>query len=207
MWLYYDVTHRHHLFCNPITAAKVDELGRVLNIGPGSRLLDIACGMGEFLIRWGEQHGSTGVGVDLSPYAIEGARRRHADRIPEHDLTWVHGDGADYTPEEPFDVALCIGASWIWKGFKGTIKALRKFVKPGGLVVSGEPYWKQKPPKAYLEAEELNRKEFYSLAGVRRVARKAGLDASMRFLLVRHGVHETVQTPRLKGSGRRVEPR
>jgi len=175
-WLYWDVTHRHHLFCNPVSAAKVDELGELLNIGPDSRLLDIGCGMGELMIRWSEQHGSSGVGVDLSPYVIEGARRRHAERLPNADLAWVHSDGAKFATDERFDVALCIGASWIWKGFKGTLKALRGFVKPGGLVVLAEPYWREKPEQAYLEIEGLRRKEFRSLAACRKVARKSGLE-------------------------------
>ena len=37
----------------------------------------------------------------------------------------------------------------VWNGWEGTLAALRKFVRPGGIVVTGEPFWKQEPPAEY----------------------------------------------------------
>ena len=69
-------------------------------------------------------------------------------------------DGANYKPEEPesFDLVACIGASWIFGGHKGTLEALKAMATPGSWVVVGEPYWRQEPAAAYLEAigEERN---------------------------------------------------
>ncbi|MHC5012632.1 MAG: SAM-dependent methyltransferase [Planctomycetota bacterium] len=175
MWLYYDVTHADHIFCNPISAPKVDELGRVLELGPGKRVLDIACGHAECLVRWNEQHGIGGVGVDLSPYAMKRAEDRVRERAPHADLRLVEVDGAQFETEERFDVVMCIGASWIWNGYEGTLHALRGFAKPGGLLVSGEPYWKAEPVDAYLKAVSLEADQFHSLAGCREVAARQEL--------------------------------
>lgn len=175
MWLYYDVTHRDHTFCNPISAPRVDELGRVLGLGPKTRVLDIACGMGEMLVRWHEQHGISGIGVDLSTAYVEYARQRIAERVPDADLEIVEMDAKEYASDERFDVALCIGASWIWDGYEGTIQALRDFVKPGGLVVSGEPFWLAEPCDEYLEAEGITREQFHTEWRCLEIARKHGL--------------------------------
>jgi SAM-dependent methyltransferase len=141
-WKYYHVTHRHHTFCNPTCEATVDELGRVLDLN-GKRVLDVACGHGELLARWARHYGITGVGVDLSPYMPEMWAKQDAPSVE-----FVSMDGADYRTDERFDVAMCLGASWIWDGFEGTLKALRRF---GDVIVSGEPFWKEDPPDEYLE--------------------------------------------------------
>jgi len=63
-------------------------------------------------------------------------------------------DGADYKPEEQesFDLVACIGASWIYGGHRGTLKALNEMAAPGSWVVVGEPYWRREPTAEYLEA-------------------------------------------------------
>jgi ubiquinone/menaquinone biosynthesis C-methylase UbiE len=39
-------------------------------------VVDIACGKGEFLIRFAEAYGARGTGVDISPFYIADAERR-----------------------------------------------------------------------------------------------------------------------------------
>ena len=177
IWFYFDVTHALHEFCNPIRASRVDELGAVLDLRPGMRLLDIASGHGEFLIRWSEKYDISGVGVDLSEYALARAERRRTSRIPDADVRFVHEDGAKYQPDEPFDVVLLVGASWIWNGYAGTLEALRKLTAPGGLIVFGEPFWKQKPSDEYLAVDEdITADMFTTLAGLREHALGTGLE-------------------------------
>jgi hypothetical protein len=82
------------------------------------------------------------------------AREKHLERVPDAQLQFLHMDGADYEPDEPesFDVVACIGASWIFGGHRGTLRALNGMAARGGWIVVGEPYWRQEPPAAYLEA-------------------------------------------------------
>jgi SAM-dependent methyltransferase len=176
MWLYYEVTHADHRFCNPISVEGLEELEGVLDLRPGMRVLDVACGHGEMLIRLAERFGIAGVGVDASPYAFARFEKNVAARVPDADLTVVHGKGEEYRSDEPFDVAMCIGASWIWKGFEGTLRALTDYVKPGGLIVSGEPWWMAPPSPEYCEIEELPAEDFFDLAGCLEIARGQGLE-------------------------------
>jgi SAM-dependent methyltransferase len=153
-WKFYDVTHREHVVCNPTSEAKLDELVRLLRLARGSRVVDIACGKAEFLIRLAASYAVSGVGVDISPYFLRDARRNHSERASEADLTFHEMDGAAFTPDrlESFDLASCIGASWIFGGHAGTLEGLARLAAPGGWMVVGEPFWLKEPAPEYLEA-------------------------------------------------------
>ena len=57
LWRFFDVTHREHVVCNPISVEKLEELIALLSLKPGARVLDIASGKGEFLVSTGLQQG------------------------------------------------------------------------------------------------------------------------------------------------------
>lgn len=175
-WRYFDVTHARHGLMNPITSERVVELGEVLRLDVSTRVLDVACGHAEMLLLWHERFGISGVGVDASPYHFARACDRVAERAPDADIELREGDGKDLVFDERFDVACCIGASWIWDGHAGTLAALTARAKPGGVIVTGEPYWKDDPTDDYLAAEELTRDVFHDLAGCREVALSQGLE-------------------------------
>jgi hypothetical protein len=75
--------------------------------------------------------------------------------------TIVESDGAKFEAgAESFDAVICLGASWIWGGYRPTLEALIRWTKPGGLVLAGEPYWREDPPPEYLEQAHLQRQQF-----------------------------------------------
>ena len=125
-------------------------------------MLEIATGKGEFIIRLAERYGIEGVGVDLSPYHIADAERKCQERVPHARLTFLEMDGADFKPEKPgsLDLAACIGASWIYGGHRGTLKALERMAAPESWIVVGEPYWRGEPEKEYLQAIGQERNSF-----------------------------------------------
>jgi len=160
MWKFYSVTHRHHVICNPTSIAKVDELIGLLKLNPVSAVLDIACGKGEMLTRLAERYKVSGVGVDISPYFVADAKRKLRDRAPGGQIEIVNMDGADYNADQLFDLAMCIGASWIYKGYRGTLSALQAMTKPGGFILVGEAFWLKEPDEAFLAAESYTRDMF-----------------------------------------------
>jgi SAM-dependent methyltransferase len=137
-----------------MSVEKFEELIALLRLRPGARVLEIATGKGEFIIRLAEQYGIEGIGVDLSPYCVLDTKAKQKERIPDAQLQFLEMDGADYEPEEPesFDLVACIGASWIYGGHRGTLKALNGMAARGSWIVVGEPYWRQEPPAEYLKA-------------------------------------------------------
>lgn len=153
-WKYFDITHREHVFCNPMSIEKFEELVALMRLEPGEQVLEIAMGKGEFIIRLTERYSIEGVGVDLSPYCVADARGKHRKRVPDTQLSFLEMDGANYQPEgsQSFDLAACIGASWIYGGHRETLEALKGMVAKGSWIVVGEPYWRQEPVAEYLEA-------------------------------------------------------
>ncbi len=163
-WKYFDITHKRHVLCNPMSQEKLDRFCKILRLPRDPHVLDIACGKGEYLIRLAEIYGVSGVGVDLSPFCIKDCREKHRERIPEANLEFIEMDGADYQPKanELFDLSMCLGASWVFKDHYGTLQALTRMTKSGGLVVAGEPYWLKDPEDEYLEMTEMTRESFRS---------------------------------------------
>jgi len=163
-WKYYHITHKHHVLCNVMTEQKFERFCQLLNVPKGSRVLDIACGKGEVLVRLAENYGISGVGVDLSPFCIKDCKDKHLQRVPETDLKFIELDGAEYRPEsgELFDVTMCLGASWVFENHAGTLTALKQMTQSGGLVVVGEPFWLKEPDAEYLEATSMTRDSFRS---------------------------------------------
>jgi len=53
---------------------------------------------------------------------------------------------AGYVSDEKVGVAACVGATWIAGGVVGTIELLARSLRPGGIILIGEPYWRQLPP-------------------------------------------------------------
>ena len=142
----FNITESAHRIHNPFTPDKFATLGEALRLEAGMRVLDLGSGSGEMLCTWARDHGIGGIGVDLSALFSEQARRRAealgvADRV-----AFVHGDAAGYVVPEKVDVAACVGATWVGGGVAGTIALLAQSLRNGGMIVVGEPFWRQLPP-------------------------------------------------------------
>ncbi|MBN2565354.1 MAG: class I SAM-dependent methyltransferase [Candidatus Eisenbacteria bacterium] len=178
LWKFFDITHRDHVICNPTSAEKLERLVDLVRLPNDARVVDIASGKGEFLIRLAEAYGVSGVGVDLSPFFSADAKRRLKERTPDARVTFIETDGADFKPEEPESLALasCLGASWVFGGHAGTLSALVRMVEPGGWVITGEPYWIQEPPEEYITESGHPREAFGTHAQNAEAGEQQGLD-------------------------------
>jgi SAM-dependent methyltransferase len=181
-WKFYDITHRDHVVCNPTSVSKLDELIGLLDFGPEPRVLDVASGKGEFLVRVAERFGGpagrgfNGVAVDISPHCIADLRSTAARRIPKSDLEILQMDGAAYHPTAgTFDLACCLGASWVFGGHRETMRHLAQATQPGGFVLVGQPFWKKEPVAEYLAWSGMNRDDFGSHAWNVEAAEAEGL--------------------------------
>jgi 2-polyprenyl-3-methyl-5-hydroxy-6-metoxy-1,4-benzoquinol methylase len=113
---------------------------KMLDIQPGERVLDIACGNGIFSRRLAEL-GAYVVASDFSPKLIEFARQRtseHADRIEYHivdatdEAQLLNLAGQD---ERRFDAAVCNMAIMDMPAVDPLFRAVAKLLKPGGRFV------------------------------------------------------------------------
>ncbi len=142
----FNITESAHRIHNPITPEKLATLGAALRLEPAARVLDLGSGSGEMLCTWARDHGVTGTGVDLSALFTEQAIARAAELGVTDQVSFIHGDAAGYVAADKVAVAACIGATWIGGGVAGTIALLARSLRPGGVILIGEPYWRQLPP-------------------------------------------------------------
>jgi len=154
-WRFFDITHKEHVLCNPTSLAKFARLVELVRLPQGARVLEVATGKGELMVQLAERYDVSGVAIDLSPYCIGDAQRKIEARVPDANIELLEMDGAKYRPQpgETFVLTACLGASWIFAGHKGTLAALAQMTKPGGLIVAGEPYWRQEPHLAAAHKE------------------------------------------------------
>jgi SAM-dependent methyltransferase len=159
IWKFFGITHKDHVLCNPLSLKKIDDLIDVIKLSPKSRIVDIATGKGEFLFRITKRYQASGIGVDLSPFHFNEAKGNASKNV---DVQLLNMDGARFAKEnsEKFDLASCLGASWIFLGHEGTLKALKEMVKVDGYVVTGEPFWKKDPCSEYLKNSDLKKESF-----------------------------------------------
>ena len=142
----FNITESAHRIHNPITPDKLATLGAALRLESGARVLDLGSGSGEMLCTWARDHGVIGVGIDMSQLFTEQAKRRAEELGVVDQVTFIHDDAAGYVSDEKVDVAACVGATWIGGGVAGTIELLARSLRTGGIILIGEPFWRQLPP-------------------------------------------------------------
>ncbi|MFH1818546.1 MAG: class I SAM-dependent methyltransferase [Pseudomonadota bacterium] len=142
----FNITESAHRIHNPFTPEKLATLGAALRLETGTRVLDLGSGSGEMLCTWARDHGVVGMGIDLSQLFTEQAKRRAEALGVADQVEFIHGDATGYVSDQKAEVAACVGASWIGGGIAGTIALLAQSLGPGGLILIGEPYWRQMLP-------------------------------------------------------------
>ena len=142
----FNITESAHRIHNPFTPEKLATLGTALHLESGARVLDLGSGSGEMLCTWARDHGVIGTGIDMSQLYTEQAKLRAEELGVAHQVKFIHSDAAGYVSDEKVSVAACVGATWIGGGVAGTIELLARSLRTGGIILIGEPYWRQLPP-------------------------------------------------------------
>jgi len=150
---YFAVAERDHDIQNPTSAEKIRALGEQLRLAPDSQVLDVACGKAGPALILAREFGCHITGVERAPEFAAAAREAVNLAGLQERIDIVEHDAAAY-PLEPasYDVAMCLGASFVWDGLVGTLAALAPSARSGGHVVVGEPYWRSSLP-AGVDAE------------------------------------------------------
>jgi SAM-dependent methyltransferase len=153
---YYVVAERDHEIQNPTSEEKLLLLGERVRLGPASRVLDVASGRGGPALLLAGRFGCSVRGIEIAPEFHAVAVERAAEAGLTERVSFELGDGAEAALERAsYDVAMCLGASFVWGGLAGALDALEPVVRPGGHVVVGEPYWRRLPlPDDYADRDD-----------------------------------------------------
>ena len=162
----HEISEADNRILNPFDEAKLMLLGEVCRLQTGQQLLDLACGKGEMLCRWAARFGIEGLGVDISEVFVAAARKRAEELGVADRVRFASGDAGRFKADvASFDIVSCVGATWIGGGISGTVDLMRPALRPGGLLLIGEPYWTEPPSKEVLTAIGCEPDAFTSLVG------------------------------------------
>lgn len=137
------ISERHIELINPTSPEKIVAAGGVAGLKPGSRVIEFGCGYAAPLALWAQAYGITGVGVDIRPAVCERARALLRAKGLADKVEVVCANAANFAFEPgAFDVAACIGATFIWQNcLADTLPVMKRALKPNGRVVIGEVFW------------------------------------------------------------------
>ena len=126
-----------------------------MNFDTSQRVLDVGCGTGGLLIRVVETRGVKGLGIDRDKDKIAVAQAAASRRLPAGAVEFRAQDAADLdSGGTPYDRALCLGSTHAFglgqAAYEHALLGLMQLVAPSGLILVGEPYWKQPPEPEYL---------------------------------------------------------
>jgi SAM-dependent methyltransferase len=112
----------------------IPELAAELRLGPGSTLLDLACGRGAYGLLVAKQAGSQLIGVDFSANALAEARDQ-AERMGVPNASFRVGDlTATGLPDATFEAVLCTDAIQFADDAAAAYDEIRRVLRPGGRV-------------------------------------------------------------------------
>lgn len=137
-----DISERDLELINPSSVEKIITVGNFAGLEPGKRVIDFGSGFAEPLVLWADYFGISGLGIDIRPYACQRAQEKIKKRGVRDRVEIVCASASEYQFEpHGYDVAACLGATFIWGGFEPTIQAMKEAVHPAGRLIVGEPYW------------------------------------------------------------------
>jgi SAM-dependent methyltransferase len=135
-----DIMNRHMGFppgtrAGVVAAEAIPELTGELRLGPGSTLLDLACGRGAYGLLIAKATGASLIGVDFSVQALTQAREQAA-RVGVPTATFGVGElTATGLPDASVEGVLCTDAIQFPDQPALAYDEIRRALKPGGRVV------------------------------------------------------------------------
>jgi cyclopropane fatty-acyl-phospholipid synthase-like methyltransferase len=134
------------MFNAPLSQSRALSLITMLDLSPHQQVIDLGCGNGKLLQMIAEQHAIRGIGIDKDCQLIKKAQQNNL-----LDLKFVCRDVLDYVDEmADHDVIICMGAEYIFGGYRELLDAVKVQLKPQGKLLIGTIYWKQPPSDDYL---------------------------------------------------------
>ncbi len=143
------------LFNCPISAQKADQIICELKLQATYKVVDIGCGEGEFLTRIKKKSSADCLGIDIDSTCIALAEQKVLQHALGKKLRFLLADVQETQLEKnSFELAICIGSTHAFgqgeTAYANALEQMYDLIKPNGLILVGEGYWKRNPEQDYL---------------------------------------------------------
>jgi ubiquinone/menaquinone biosynthesis C-methylase UbiE len=124
-----------------MTVDELDRFGEWLELGSGSRLLDVGCGSGGPVLHLAETTGAAVVGVDVLDEGIAAATAQAQTRALVERAAFVRADAGERLPfeDQSFDAILSVDAMCHLPDRLGVLEEWRRVIRPGGRILFTDP--------------------------------------------------------------------
>ena len=144
------IAHSDHRYASPLGEGKAATLLEVIArseaVARDDKAIDVGCGKAAFLIDAVRRLGLRGVGVDPNPAFIDAAKKAASAAGVAERITFHQSTVADLPlGRHEFAFVACIGATHAFGGYRAGLHSLAGLVRPGGLLLVGEGYWRKQP--------------------------------------------------------------
>ncbi len=114
---------------------------RLLRLGPGRRVLEVACGSGGVTCRMARETGAQCVGIDINEHGILAARRAAQAQGLEAQVAFHTVDAGRPLPftDGAFDAILCNDSINHFPGRPGVLAEWYRVLSPGGTLLFTDP--------------------------------------------------------------------
>ena len=137
--------HARQEYLSPGEPETVARLADVLGAMPDALVLEVACGKGEAARVLAHQAGCRVLALDLHLPFVRYARKEVLARDLSDAVHVIRGDGRRVPAADgAFDAGYCIGGPSI-VGLEACLRELHRTVRPGGVVVVSDLYWRHVP--------------------------------------------------------------
>ena len=118
--------------CGFSTKSDIENIKRHIDLKPGEKLIDVACGRGGNGLVVARDLGAQLVGVDLSTEAVKAAKRRIDDFGMRERAEFLAADMRELPfSDAEFDAALCVDTLYMVPDKRAGLQQIRRVLKPG----------------------------------------------------------------------------